>query len=225
VPKKKAPKGPKAPSFQNGQVYIGDQLVSSTSKQGNNVVTRYNETPQQKQNRAYSQGRINQILPTLGKTPKAMSAQYDQIGKAYQDEQVANFNQQYDPQLRNLREDIAGRFGTLKATPFVDQLTTMEQTIRQPALASIGRNASLMKQDLFDRGEANKYKELEALGYQLSDSQQRFLTGLQGSGTQSAAGNNYAQQNFSNLFQNAQLAQQAQRGRSFWDKVSNPFGM
>lgn len=202
---KKAPAAPPPPAFQGGMVYDGNRLVSQTAKEGDNVITRYFNTPQEQQTKDYSAKRINELLPTLNSTSPEVMQQAQQLGNAYRDEQLQQFNQQYDPALRGLTESIANRFGTLKASPFLDEFTRMEQTIKQPALASINRDATMQQQGFEDRAQGKKYQELEALGFQLNDNQRNFLAGLQTPQSLSSTGNAFAQQDWANLINKQQM--------------------
>lgn len=228
---KKKPSAPKAPSFQNSAVFNGNDLVSSTYQDPTyGIVTKYNSTPEQQQAKAAAQSRINSILPTLGQTSPEMSKQYDDIAKAYTDQSTAAFDRIYQPSLRNLREDIGSRFGTLQATPYFDQLGELEKNVRVPAMVDIANTATQKKQDLYNTAQNQKLQELQGLGYVLNADQQQFLNGLNSSNTNSNAGNQFNLANYQNALQQYQFnqnmgLQQSQLGAQYLksampDKVS-----
>lgn len=206
--KKKPAPAPKSPAFQNSSVFNGDDLVSQTYQDPTyGIVTKYNSSPEQQAAKAAAQARINALLPTLGQSSPEMSAQYDQMANAYSDNAKASFDRIYDPSLRNLREDAGARFGTTQATPYYDQLTSLEKNVKAPAYAQIANDATQQKQNLYNNAQSQKLQELQSLGYVLSGDQQNFLNGLSSSQTNSNNGNSFNLTNYQNALQNYQFNQ------------------
>lgn len=196
-------KKPKSITPQGSATYIGNQMTSNTvyNPATGQMETHYYESPEEQARKTAVQGRINSIIPTLGQTAPEMSAQWDSMAKAYEDQNVDAFNRMYDPTLRNLREDVASRFGTTKASDYYDRLNDLEKNVKTPALLDIARSATQMKSGLYDQQEANKLKELQSLGYFLNNDQQNFLSNL--TNTQNSA-NSLNQFNLSKYSQDLQ---------------------
>ena len=186
----KSSKKPQAPEFQESETKYGNQTIGRTYRDNGRIVQQYYASPEEIQRQQIANQKINEILPTLGQTGSELSAQYNQMQQAYTDNALQQFNNMYDPALRNMREDVASRFGTLAATPFLDQYKEMEKNIRQPALTQIVNQGIQLKQDLYNQNESRKLQELQALGYNLNADQQLFLNSL----NSSLAGSNSANQ-------------------------------
>jgi hypothetical protein len=214
--------GPAAPNFSASQFWQGGELTGETyfDPVANAVLSKQYENPAQAETRQYAESRIADLLPALGQPGQGLTDYFQGVADDYANEQIAQFNRQYDPMLDQLREDTMNRFGTLQATPFLDQLTEFEQNVRQPALQSIGRQSGLMAQDLIDQQQSRALRELQALGLTLGDSEAAFLNSLAGSNTLSNMGNTFLQ----NQFANQAASSQNRGGGGFLSKVLNPFG-
>ena len=212
----KKEEAPKTPGFAPSSIMYGDQVVGKTykDKKTGQVITQYMPTAEEQQQKALAQQGINKILPTLGTSSEDMMKEWDNIANSYIGETTANYDRAYQPFLRQQREDYASRFGGLNNTPYVDALTNAETQMRQPAMMSIGNQATLMKKDLYNQEESRKLNELQALGYTLNGSQQNFLNGLTTPLNASNMANNFNQSNYMQQLQqfntNAQRAQQSQ---------------
>lgn len=192
----KKSKQPAPPRFQESEIKYGNQVIGRTYQDNGKVVQQYFASPEEIERQKIANQKINQILPTLGQSDAELSSQYQQMQQAYTDNALQQFNNMYDPALRNMREDVASRFGTLAATPFLDQYTQMEKTVRQPALTQIVNQGIQMKQDLYNQNESRKLQELQALGYNLSSDQQLFLNSLQSTASATNAGNQFNLSNY-----------------------------
>lgn len=213
--KSKTPPPPAAPAFEPSAIYYGDDLIGQTTKdKEQGIVTRYFPTAQEQEAKQYAQERISQILPTLGGTAPEIAEQYEGMAQDFIDSNVAAFNQQYDPLLRNLREDSMARFGTTNATPYQDRLYELEETSRAPAIADITRQGNLLKQSLFDQNMSRKLNELSALGYNLNANQQQFLSGLNAPQSASQLGNNFNLSRYTNQLNAYNQQLQNQRART-----------
>lgn len=205
-------KAPAAPKYTGGEVYYGNQLVGQSYMDPNKgVVTKYTPTAEQEESRKAAQGRINQILPTLGQTSPEMSKQYDDISSAWMDKQTAAYDREYQPLLRNLREDYSSRFGGLSNQPYIDALTDAETRQRQPAMLDISRQGTLMKQDLYNQAQQQKLNELQSLGYVLNSDQTNFLNALQNPQQSSQQANAFNQQNYAAALNQYNAERQAQQ--------------
>jgi hypothetical protein len=188
---------PAPPSFQPSAVMYGDQLVGKTYQDPKlGIVSQYMPTAEEQARQRMSQERINQLLPTLGQTAPEIAAQFDQSVNDYADDATAQFMRQFSPLMRATREDYASRFGGLNNSPYLDRMQEMEETVRMPALASIARQASSMRQDLFDKDQARKLRELQALGYTLNEDQSNFITQLQTPNQNAQLGNQFNQNTY-----------------------------
>lgn len=209
---------PKVPAFQPSEIRYGDNVVGKTFKDANgSIVTQFLPSPEESAREKMVQTRINEILPTLGQTAPELRAMYDEMGNTFINQQTEAFNREYEPIMRNMREDMFSRFGTGKSTPYLDKIQEMETNIRTPALRDIVQRGVLMKQDLGDQDQARKLRELSALGYNLSADQQDFLNMLAQGQNAASLGNQF------NLNQYLYKAQQFNNDRAF--RQQNTMGL
>jgi len=166
---------PPAPSYQPSVVKYGDTVVSQTYQEPSGaIVTQYIPNPTEEAAKQQAQAKINNVISTLGKTAPELSAQFDQTKEAFVNNATKSFQQQYDPALKSLREDIAARFGTLNSSQFVSGLNSLENN-RASAFADIASKAEIVMNDLVNQEETRKLNELSSLGGVLSEAQSAFL--------------------------------------------------
>jgi hypothetical protein len=209
---------PTAPAFTPSTVMDGDRVVSKTYQDPSGaIVTQNFNTADEQQRKALANPRVNELLSTLGQTPEVLAKQYDQMGNDYATQQRTLFARDYNRSVENLQTNIASRFGTLKATPFLEDLKKLEGEVRSPAYQEINRNASLYRTDLGNQDLSRRLQELSALGYQLSNDQQKFLSGIQAPLSSSQLINNFNQNQYTQKLQQYQndLAQRSSNTNSF----------
>lgn len=195
--KSKSSSAPQPPAFTPSAIYIGGRMVGQTYLDNGVVKTQYFESPEEIERRRISEQRVNQILPTLGQTAPEIGARYDQMRDDYIAQQTGMFDNEYNKTMKNLREDIGARFGTLKATPYFDKLEDLQKNVRNPAMLEIQRSGSMYRKDLDDQEQARKLNELSALGYSLNSQQQNFLSGLSAPQSLSGLFNQFNQNTYS----------------------------
>jgi len=183
---------PTTPTFQPSQVMNGDTVVSKTYQDPATgaIITQYLPDPAEQARNQQVQQQLNQVVSTLGQTGSEMSTQFDQTKQAFINSASKSFQEQYDPALRNLREDIASRFGTLNSSQFVSGLNDLEKN-RANALAEIASTGETVKADLVNQEESRKLNQIQALGGVLSADQSTFLSSTQASLSASEALNDF----------------------------------
>jgi hypothetical protein len=195
--KSKSSSAPQPPAFTPSDVLIGNRVVGRTYMDGGTIKTQYFESPEEIERRRISEQRVNQLLPTLGQTAPEMGQRYDQMRDDYIAQQTGMFDTEYNKSMKNLREDIGARFGTLKATPYFDKLEDLQKNVRNPAMLEIQRSGSIYRKDLDDQEQAKKLNELSALGYSLNGQQQQFMQGLGSPLSAASLYNQFAQNSYS----------------------------
>jgi len=166
---------PPAPTYQPSVVQYGDTVVSKTYQDPSGaIVTQYIPDPAEEAGKQKAQLKINEVMSSLGTTGAELSGQFDQTKNAFINSASKSFQEQYDPALRSLQEDIAARFGTLNSSQFISGLNSLEKN-RANALADIASTGESVKADLVNQNEARKLNEIAALGGVLSAEQSNFL--------------------------------------------------
>ena len=182
---------PPPPVFSPSVVMNGDTVVSKTYQDpSGSIVTQYLPDPAEQAAKQQAQFKLNDVMSTLGKTAPEMSAQFDQTKQAFINSASKSFQEQYDPALQSLREDIASRFGTLNSSQFISGLNGLEKN-RASALADIASTGESVKADLVNQEEARKLSEMQALGGVLSDAQSALLNNTKASLNASQALNDF----------------------------------
>ncbi|EKE03681.1 MAG: hypothetical protein ACD_20C00169G0011 [uncultured bacterium] len=172
-------KAPEPPQFSSSEIRYGDRVVGKTYQDPSGaVVSQYFPDPIEEQRRMLLQQKMNEIAPTLGITAPELAQQFSQTESAYVDDATNKFMQYYNPTLRDLREDVASRFGTLVTSQFTDNLKDLEKT-KASAFADIINQGKLLKYDLVNQNEARKQQELQLLSGLLNSGQANFMNGIQ----------------------------------------------
>lgn len=182
---------PPPPVFKPSEVRYGDTVVSKTYlNPAGSIVTEYVPDPAEEARKQQAQLKLNEVMSTIGKTAPEMSAQFDQTKQAFINSASKSFQEQYDPALQSLREDIVSRFGTLNTSQFISGLNGLEKN-RANALAEIASRGETVKADLVNQDESRKLNEMQALGGVLSDAQSSMLSNTKASLNASQALNDF----------------------------------
>lgn len=216
--KKKDPPPPKTPSFQPSQIYVGNRLAGQTQMEGGQLITRYFEDPQEQQRRLMQEQRLAELIPTIGKPSQDIVNRGKELEGNYIQGSTEKFNNEFGKTQRALREDVGARFGTLSVSPFTDELRTLENDVRAPALNQIIREGAMIGQQLVNQEEARKLAEYQALGGFVSGQQAQQLAGMQIPLGVSQAGNQFNQNNYMGQLQ-AYNARLQNRRPSFWSQL------
>jgi hypothetical protein len=172
-------KEPQAPAFSSSEIRYGNKVVGKTYQDPytGSIISKYYPDPAEEERRALIQQKINQIAPTLGVTAPELAAQYNQTEQAYVDDATSKFLDQYNPTLRDLREDIASRFGTLATSQFVDNLNNLEK-VKASAFSDIINQGKMLKYGLAEQEEARKLSALQSLMGLMGSDQSNFMSGM-----------------------------------------------
>lgn len=183
---------PPAPKFQPSEVKYGDTTVSKTYQDpvSGSIVTEYIPDPAEEQRKQEAQLKLNEIMSGLGTTAPELAVRFDETEQAYVADASRKFQEQYNPALKSLREDIASRFGTLNTSQFISGLNSLEHN-RAEALSNIVNTGKMVRTDLVNQNETRKLNEMQALGGILSDTQNNMLSNNNASLTASQAMNNF----------------------------------
>jgi hypothetical protein len=200
------------PVYQPAEIRYGNQVVGKTfvDPGTGTIVNQYLPDPAEEARKREAQQRINEIVASLGKTAPELATQYNQTEQAFVDDATKKFNQQYDPALRSLREDVASRFGTLNTSEFINGLNSLESN-RTGAISDIVNRGKLLRNDLVNQEEARKLSQLQALGGVLSDAQSALLQNTRSTLSASQALNDFLNSAWMNNLRNYTTQNQARK--------------
>lgn len=170
---------PQPPKFTPSEIKYGDQTVGKTYQDPTtgNIVNQYIPDPEEVKRKQEISRQINQLLQTVGITPPELLQEYKTTESTFINDATSRFNEQYNPLLKDLRENTAARFGTLNTSQFIEDLGQLEKN-RTQAITDIATKGQLLKHDLVNQSEARKLQQLQTLGGTLNADQSNFLSGL-----------------------------------------------
>lgn len=209
-------KQPEQPAFQGSQYKFGNNLMSSTYKNGNDIVTQWNPTGQEQQ----TYNTLQDKLPSL--YDKATTSQdFTPYVNAYTQNQKDAVNRDYNDSMRLLKANFASD-GIMGSSEGLDKLKPLQDSYNQ-SMQSIEANAPTYANEL--RNNDLAYNS-SLLGNAVNGLNQFYNTGntfnsdAQGL---SQFGNNDANTKYQNAMsgylQNKMINQQSKN--SMWGNISN----
>lgn len=188
---------PVAPSISVGEFKIGDKTVSKTyyDSAKNTYVNQYIPDEEELNFQGSIKQKLSSLLSSLGFTSNEQKNELDSIEQAYINDGTTQFMKQYEPQLKNLRENIASRFGSLNSSDFADRLSNLENA-RASALSDIINKAQLYKNDIYNSKEKNKIDGINTLSGLMNSDTNQILAGISASMKASDYVNQLLQKNY-----------------------------
>lgn len=141
------------PSYTGSSVSIGDSKATASLLNGV-LSTNYNMSDNEAQIYNYALSTLANILPQLNTfstdTQSSIQSQLD----AYKNQGVDAINQTYTPMIRDLKNDIASRFGNLDNSIFSENLDNIESK-RSDAVSAFAQDV-LSKQSNLENDELDR---------------------------------------------------------------------
>ena len=209
-------KSTKYPEYSNGAVTINGNNVATVSKNGNTVTSNYNMSDLEKQMYDYAQNSLAEALPQLNvfdsNVQQGINSQLD----AYRNQGMQSINDMYTPILRNLKNDMASRFGNFNNSMFMDKLGDIENN-RASAISNLAQNLLMQRDNLYNSEMARRYNYMNAMNNVQNQILNKVFDYLNAARSNSSSGNSYNQTaynanlaNDNNMYnQNMQYAQLA----------------
>lgn len=196
------------PTYSNGTISINGTPKASTSYSNGSVNSNYYMNDNEKSIYDYAQSTLASILPQLNvfseDTKKSIQTQLN----AYKESGIDTINDIYTPMIKNLKNDIASRFGNLDNSIFMDSLSGIE--------SKRGDAVNALSQDLLEKQSNLEAAELQKR-YNFAD----FLNGMQNqtydnmlSAINTALGNSSSANSYNNNLYNALYKQYLQNQSS-----------
>lgn len=152
-------KSSKYPSYSGGTVTINGQTKATSYKKGNDVITNYNMSDAERRIYDYAQNSFADSLSKINvfddNTKKEMQDQLD----AYTKNGQKIINNLYTPMLKDLKTDVASRFGNYDNSVFLDKLNTIESK-RADSMNSLAQDIMAKGNELKQNELANRYTYL-----------------------------------------------------------------
>ena len=152
----------KAPSYSSGSVNINGRNVANVEKKDGTIYSSYNMSPTEKSIYNSVQNNLNSSLKNLYNISDSTKKQWQAQLKAYKQKGIDEINSIYDPMQTALKNDIAGRFGSLDNSVFLDKLSDITNN-KAKAVSSLS-DALVMKQnDLYTSEITNRMNYISLL--------------------------------------------------------------
>lgn len=189
------------PQYGGGNVNINGRNVAYTSREGNNVVSHYNMSGNEKNIYDSVQNNMKSALGGLFEISDPLRKSWNEQLKVMQQQGIENINNIYTPLQNNLRNDIASRFGNLDNSSFMNNLKKITNN-KSKAVAELSNNLTLAQGDLYTNELQNRINTINFLNG-LNDSFNSNMLSYMGLANQnSASANTYNQAVYNNANSN-----------------------
>ena len=217
-------KSSKYPSFSNGTISVNGSDKASTYKQGNNIISNYNMSADEKRAYDYAQKSFADSLSKVNifdeDTQKNLQSQLN----AYTLNGQKMINEMYTPMLDNLKTDIASRFGNFDNSIFMDNLNSIEEN-RAESMNNLAQDVLAKRDELINNELSQRYTYLSFLQDVQNQMNSNILNYVSGSQANSSAGNSYnAQAYAANQSRSSSLGNYANLASGVLSSMG-PYGM
>ena len=183
-------KSSKYPSYSSGTIKVNGSTKANTYKQGNNVITNYNMSDDEKRAYDYAQKSFADSLASVNvfddDTKKNLQSQLE----AYTLNGQKLINNMYEPMLDDLKTDIASRFGNFDNSVFMDNLNSIEAN-RAESINNLAQDVMAKRDELISNELAQRYTYLGFLQDVQNQMNSNLLNYASASQANSASGNDY----------------------------------
>ena len=217
-------KSSKYPSFSSGTISVNGSDKASTYKQGNNIISNYNMSADEKRAYDYAQKSFADSLSKVNifdeDTQKNLQSQLN----AYTLNGQKMINEMYTPMLDNLKTDIASRFGNFDNSIFMDNLNSIEEN-RAESMNNLAQDVLAKRDELINNELIPRYTYLSFLQDVQNQMNSNILNYVSGSQANSSAGNSYnAQAYAANQSRSSSLGNYANLASGVLSSMG-PYGM
>lgn len=185
-------KSTKYPAYANGAVSVNGNNIATVSKNGDVVTSNYNMSDPERQIYEYAQKSLVESLPQLNvfdsKVQQGINSQLD----AYRTNGLQSINEMYAPILRNLKNDMASRFGNFNNSMFMDNLNDVENN-RASAISNLAQNLLMQRDNLYNSEVARRYNYLNFMNNMQNQVINNMFRYIDAARSNSSSGNSYNQ--------------------------------
>ena len=185
----------KYPKYSSGTINVNGSTVASTYKKGNNIFSNYNMSDDEKRAYGYVQKSLADSLPSVNvfdeNTKQNLQSQLD----AYTLNGQKLINNIYSPMLRDLKNDVASRFGNLDNSVFMDNLNSIEAN-RAESVNNLAQDVMSKRDELVGNELAQRYTYLNFLQDIQNQMNSNIMNYISGSQSNSSSGNSYNSQSY-----------------------------
>ena len=188
-------KSSKYPSYSSGTININGQNKATTSKNGNNVITNYNMSDDEKRAYEYAQKSFADSLASVNVFDDATKQNLQSQLNAYTLNGQKLINNIYEPMLDDLKTDVASRFGNLDNSVFMDNLNSIEAN-RAESINNLAQDVLAKQDELINNELSQRYTYLGFLQDIQNQMNSNILNYIGASQQNSSSGNSYNAQSY-----------------------------
>lgn len=155
----------------------GDEVVTrkNTPK---GIKTNYNLSETEKALLDYTNSNLLKGLENINVFSNDLQKNINTQLEAYKNKGIRELNETYTPMFRELKNDIASRFGNLDNSIFLDNLNEIEKN-RTNAIATLTENILAKQNELYETEMTNRYNYLNTLNNTNESIYSKILSYLQ----------------------------------------------
>ena len=180
----------KTPQYSGGTIYVNGRKVASSHKNGNSIDSNYYMSDTEKKTYDAVQNGIYNSLENLFDISDNQRTQWQDQLNAMRTQGIQNINDIYTPIEKNLRNNIASRFGNLDNSAFLDKLDTITDK-KAKSIADLSNNLSLAQNNLYTQELNNRINTISFLQNLNSSINSNMLGFTNAAGSNSSAGTSY----------------------------------
>lgn len=188
-------KSSKYPSYSSGTISINGQNKATTSKKGNNIITNYNMSDDEKRAYEYAQKSFADSLASVNVFDDETKQNLQSQLNAYTLNGQKLINNIYEPMLDDLKTDVASRFGNLDNSVFMDNLNSIEEN-RAESINNLAQDVLAKQDELISNELSQRYTYLGFLQDIQSQMNSNILNYIGASQQNSSSGNSYNAQSY-----------------------------
>lgn len=183
-------KSKKYPAYSSGTVTVNGSTKASTYKNKNNIISNYNMSDGEKRAYEYAQKAFADALPLVNTFDSNTQQNIQNQLNAYTLDGQKMINNLYNPMLKELKTDVASRFGNLDNSVFMDNLNSIESN-RADAINNLAQDVLAKRNELVNDELSQRYNYLNFLKDIQNQTNSNILNFLSGSQSNSSSGNSY----------------------------------
>lgn len=188
-------KSSKYPSYSSGTISINGQNKATTSKKGNNIITNYNMSDDEKRAYEYAQKSFADSLASVNVFDDETKQNLQSQLNAYTLNGQKLINNIYEPMLDDLKTDVASRFGNLDNSVFMDNLNSIEEN-RAESINNLAQDVLAKQDELISNELSQRYTYLGFLQDIQNQMNSNILNYIGASQQNSSSGNSYNAQSY-----------------------------
>ena len=185
------------PSYTSGSVSINGKEIASITKDDDGYVrSKYNMSKADKAIYNKVQSNLNSSLKNLFKISDSTKNQWNKQLDAFRRNGIDEINNIYNPMQTSLKNDIAGRFGNLDNSVFLDKLTSITDN-KAKAVSALSDTLTMKQNELYTNELKNRMNYISLLNGVYTGYNNQIMNYLNIAKANADSGNNYNSQMYS----------------------------